>query len=157
MKRILVIPLAVMGLCAIIGLLIGASHSNTCRASDISNNRIIELTNQNRTSPVVEDKLLDKAAQAKADDMAARGYFAHIYQGKTGWDFIKQANYKYWVAGENLGVDFYDSESLVQAWMNSPSHKRNVIDPRFKHIGIGIADGMFQGHRTKFVVEFFSN
>lgn len=137
-----------------IGLLV---TQNKCHASSLASERIIKLTNQYRTTPVVEDQLLDKAAQAKADDMAAHGYFAHIYNGKTAWDFMRESDYHYLFAGENLAVDFRSSESLVQAWMNSPSHKANLTNERFKRTGVGVAEGKYQGKRTKFVVQFFSN
>lgn len=139
--------------------IVGASvaSANTCHASDITSQRIIELTNQNRTAPVVEDLLLDKAAQAKANDMASKGYFAHSYQARTGWDFMRQHNYQYYFVGENLAVDFKSSKALMKAWMNSPSHRANIINPRFNRIGIGIAEGRFQGEKTMFVVQFFSN
>lgn len=151
----LFIAALIIGGVIVVGSVFAANE--TCHASDLTAQRLIELTNQNRISPVAEDQLLDKAAQAKADDMATNGYFAHAYQGRTGWDFLRQYNYHYYFAGENLAVDFSDSESLIQAWMNSPSHRANVVNDRFKHIGIGIAEGMFQGHKTKYVVEFFSN
>lgn len=140
---------------AIVGATVASA--DTCHASDITPQRIIELTNKNRTTRVVEDLLLGKAAQAKANDMASKGYFAHIYQGRTGWDFMRQYNYQYFFTGENLAVDFRSSKPLMKAWMNSPSHRANIVNPRFKRIGVGIAEGKYQGHKTMFVVQFFSN
>lgn len=155
MKVFTILLAFIIGLFVVGGVLVAVTDK--CQASDITASRTIELTNQNRTSPVVEDKLLDKAAQAKADDMAVHGYFSHIYNGKRAWDFMRESKYDYYIAGENLAIDFSSSEALVQAWMNSPTHKANIVNPRFNRIGIGIAEGEYQGHRTKFVVEFFSN
>src|ERR1043165_7971535 len=133
--------LVALVLAALIVAGVVVAGSDTCKASDLTASRIIELTNQNRTTPVVEDQLLDKAAQAKANDMSLREYFAHIYYGRTGWDFIHEYGITYLIAGENLAVGFKGSESLMKAWMNSPGHRANIVDSRFNKIGIGVSSG----------------
>ena len=120
------------------------------------------LTNNARAkvnAPVlITDPLLTKAAQAKADDMAAKGYFAHVSpDGKLPWYWFDKAGYKYEYAGENLAVDFGESEKLVDAWMNSPTHKENILNPHYTQIGIGIAEGLYKGHQATFVVQFFAS
>ncbi len=65
-------------------------------SSAITPQNIISLTNQSRQdynlSALTENNILDKAAQAKADDMLQKGYFAHVTpDGKTPWDFITAA------------------------------------------------------------------
>lgn len=102
------------------------------------------------------DPKLVAAAQAKANDMAARGYFAHIApDGTDPWHWFREAGYDFDYAGENLAVDFSDSGDVERAWMDSPTHRGNILDPRFTHIGIASAQGMYQGRLTTFVVEEF--
>jgi Cysteine-rich secretory protein family len=118
------------------------------------------LTNDDRRdnslSPLVENELLTKAAEAKAQDMAKNGYFAHTSpEGKTPWYWFDQAGYKYTYAGENLAVNFFDSEEVEQAWMNSPTHRANIVKENYTEIGIGIASGIYQGRNTVFVAQLF--
>lgn len=126
----------------------------------INSANIITLTNESRSqyglSSLKENELLRAAAQAKAEDMLAKGYFAHnAPDGKTPWDFIVAAGYNYLQAGENLAVNFTEAEDVEAAWMNSPGHKANILNKNFQEIGIGIAQGQYQGHDAIFVVQEF--
>jgi hypothetical protein len=121
---------------------------------------IIALTNTERASNNVgmlqDDALLDKAAQAKANDMATQGYFSHIGpDGKTPWQWISEAGYQYQYAGENLAVRFIDSADVVNAWMASPTHRANMVKPVYTEIGVGVAQGMFEGQSATYVVQYF--
>ncbi len=129
-------------------------------SSAITEGNIISLTNQSRESYGLGDlkysPVLDKAAQAKADDMLAKGYFSHTTpDGHTPWDFITGAGYTYLMAGENLAVNFTEAENVESAWMNSPGHKANIVNKNFEEIGIGIAQGQYQDHTAIFVVQMF--
>jgi len=129
-------------------------------SSAITEQNIISLTNESRqqfsVAVLTENQILDKAAQAKADDMLAKGYFAHNSpDGRTPWDFITSAGYSYLMAGENLAVNFTEAESVETAWMNSPGHKANILNKNFQDIGIGISQGTYQGHTAIFVVQEF--
>lgn len=122
--------------------------------------QVIALTNderqQNGVGQLAEDTLLDQAAQAKADDMAAKGYFSHVGpDGKQPWAWIAAAGYNYHWAGENLAVRFDDSQQLVSAWMASPTHRANIVKGQYTQIGIGVANGMYQGMPATFIVQFF--
>ncbi len=111
---------------------------------------------QAKVSEVHEDKKLDAAAQAKADDMAAKGYFSHVGpDGALPWTWVLRSGYAYKVAGENLAVRFTDSSDVVHAWMASPSHRANVLKPVYADIGVGVANGMFEGQPATFVVQYF--
>jgi hypothetical protein len=121
---------------------------------------VIALTNDERADNSVgqlrENGQLDAAAQAKADDMAANGYFSHIGpDGKEPWAWITGAGYSYKSAGENLAVRFSDSRDVVEAWMNSPTHRANIVKPVYEEIGVGVAQGTFQGKPATFVVQYF--
>lgn len=129
-------------------------------SSNISPERIIELTNAERAkvglSPLQENKLLSEAARQKAADMFAFNYWSHISPtGKTPWVFFTDVGYKYQYAGENLARDFRDPESVTTAWMNSPSHKENIVNSKYQEIGVAVVDGTLQGAETTLVVQLF--
>ena len=121
---------------------------------------LVDLANKDRS----ENKLgglkinpvLAKAAQLKADDMAAKSYFAHTSPtGVEPWHWFEEAGYKFSYAGENLAVDFSDSSAVNSAWMNSPMHRANILDQHYTEIGIATAQGFYQGRPTTFVVQEF--
>ncbi len=129
-------------------------------SSAITVENIISLTNKSREEYklgiLFENSILNTAAQTKADDMLKNSYFSHNSpDGKTPWNFITKAGYSYLMAGENLAVNFTESESVETAWMNSPGHKANIVNKNFEEIGIGIAQGEYQGHTAIFVVQMF--
>jgi len=131
-------------------------------AANISPERIIELTNQRRAAqglgPVKENALLSEAARRKAGDMFAFNYWAHVSpSGRDPWTFFKEVGYHYVFAGENLARDFKDPESVVQAWMNSPSHRDNLLNNKYQEIGVAVVDGSLQGMETTLVVQLFGS
>lgn len=150
--------LAVFGL----GLfLIRGTTAQILGAVSFEKGQIIELTNSRRAenglSALVENSQLDQAAQAKASDMFAHDYWAHYSpQGKTPWQFINAAGYKYTFAGENLARDFSDPGSVVDAWMNSPSHRSNLLDKNFREIGVAVEKGELGGREGTLVVQMFA-
>lgn len=99
---------------------------------------------------------LEKAAALKLSDMEKNGYFAHTSPaGLTPWSFMDKAGYGYRYAGENLAIHFNDPESEHVAWMKSEKHCQNVLDPRFREIGIAVKKTYFEGRETMLVVEMF--
>lgn len=128
------------------------------QASDnLSTQDILLLVNNDRKSmgmkPLVVDKYLSEVAQAKADDEALNSYFAHYSPtGVRGLSLIKTP---YWIAGENLGLNFNNALSLEASWLASPSHKANLLNPHYTRTGIGISEGFYQGHKVNFIVQFF--
>lgn len=119
------------------------------------------LTNEDRAKAgvptLIEDPQLARAAQLKAEDMAAKGYFAHVDpQGRQPWYWMDQIGYDYSYAGENLAVNFTDSEDVQEAWMNSPTHHANIVKSQYTRVGFGVAQGMYEGRETTFVVQFFA-
>ncbi len=121
---------------------------------------LADLTNQDRlasnTSKLAWNNNLEKAAKLKAEDMLANGYFAHTSpDGVTPWHWLKEVNYNFIYAGENLAVDFTESANVQRAWLNSPKHRENILNSNFTEIGIATVDGYFEGKNTTFVVEFF--
>lgn len=126
----------------------------------IDQKTIIELTNKEREkkglSQVLENEALNKAARLKAENMFAENYWAHFApSGKTPWDFILGAGYRFTFAGENLAKNFYTSEEVVNAWMNSSTHRDNLLNTNYKDIGIAVVEGVLNGQQTTLVVQEF--
>jgi hypothetical protein len=131
-------------------------------ASSILPEQVVTGTNNERTkqelTPLATNQILTEAAAAKANHMFANNYWAHIApDGTTPWVFIKNAGYTYSVAGENLARDFGDTDSMVKAWMDSPTHKENIMNPKYTEIGVAVVDGVLQGEETTLVVQMFGS
>jgi len=129
-------------------------------ASQISPAEVIRLTNIQRANNGLQalktDAQLSAAAAQKASDMFAKNYWAHISPtGTQPWYFITQSGYIYRYAGENLARDFADPNSVVNAWMNSPTHRENLLSNRYSDIGVAVVDGNLSGHDTTLVVQMF--
>lgn len=124
------------------------------------------LTNSDRNvrgvAPLLENPLLDKAAQLKAEDMAAKSYYAHVSpEGYLPFHWLDAVGYKYLNVGENLDLQYAGSETDTEtgvntAFVNSPEHLSNILLPQFTEIGIGVASGMYNGRQATFIVEFFA-
>lgn len=121
---------------------------------------LVTLTNADRATnglhALAVDPLLVAAAQKKADDMAAKGYFAHVTpEGYQPWHFLELVGYRYEAAGENLAVNFDESEDVSKAWMDSPTHRENILRGQYTHVGIAVARGTYKGREATFVAQFF--
>lgn len=134
------------------------------KASDITTQNIIDKTNQIRVlqglEPLKVDQSLSQAANLKSVNMINRNYFDHYKFGLTPWIIIKNAGYDYDLAGENLAMDFKTSEGVVDAWLNSPTHRKNILNDNFEDIGVGIVKGEFtdedgSAHQTIMVTQMF--
>ena len=121
---------------------------------------LIDLANEERTEAelptLTRNPLLTQAATLKAQHMVENGYFDHTSpEGVAPWDWFDAVGYDYAYAGENLAIHFFDSERVHEAWMNSPTHRANILQDKFTEIGIATARGEFNGHTTTFVVQMF--
>lgn len=104
------------------------------------------------------DSKLQKIAERKAADMAEKGYFSHTGpEGKKIGDWAKESGYKFGIFGENLAEGFEDEEDVLRAWMASPSHRKNILEPKYENIGIGIAKGEYRGKQVLFVAAFYAS
>jgi uncharacterized protein YkwD len=110
---------------------------------------INERRAQSGAPPVAHNAKLATAAQRHAGDMVSRGYFSHTAPGGTDFiDRIAGTGYtqgvRYWLVGENLawGSGSLSTPSqLVQAWMDSPSHRQNLLRDRYREVGLGAVSG----------------
>lgn len=121
---------------------------------------VVDLTNAERvelSAPVLSRSAkLDEAARLKAEHMAKNEYFAHHSpDGISPWYWFEQVAYRYAHAGENLAIHFKDSDAVIAAWMDSPTHRANIANSNYTEIGVGTARGTYEGHQTVFVVQLF--
>lgn len=132
------------------------------RGAALARAGVLHWTNLSRSSAgrtlLREQTPLDAAAEAKLADMFARAYFAHENPDGEGIAVaVKEAGYVSLRVGENLALgNFASDEKLVAAWMESPGHRANILDPRFTEIGIAVGPGTFQGQRTWMAVQVFA-
>lgn len=92
------------------------------------------------------DGALAKAAAAHSRDMAAKNYFSHNSKtGKSPFDRMKTAGYRYDYAGENIAAGFRTPKSVVTAWLKSTGHCKNIMNSKFTELGVGYATGGYYG------------
>ena len=107
--------------------------------------------------PLFENEKLNKAALAKANDMFLNQYFEHISpSGISPGELVQNYGYEYIIAGENLILGNFASEKdLVQAWMDSPGHRANILNDRYTEIGVAIIKGEYEGSTVWIGVQEF--
>lgn len=119
-------------------------------ADDLSLGNISVSVNNERSvrnlASLSSNDKLSRAAQIKSDDMQARHYFSHTDpEGDYIWPLITNEGYSpYLQLGENLAIEFYNTESLISAWMNSPTHRANILNENFRDQGMGLTLGNVQ-------------
>jgi len=129
--------------------------------SPFSPANIIDATNEQRIQaglpPLKTNDKLAESSKLKVEDMITNDYFAHTSpSGKTVADLGNEVGYDYVVMGENLALgNFTDVNDLMQAWMNSPEHKANILNPSYEDMGAYAAQGMYQGREVWFAVQHF--
>ncbi|WP_371068943.1 CAP domain-containing protein [Sediminibacillus sp. JSM 1682029] len=106
---------------------------------------VVELTNQERAKqgldPLEIDTELSKVAREKSADMARNGYFDHNSPTYgSPFDMMKQFGISYNTAGENIAKGQRTPEEVVNAWMNSEGHRKNILNGNFTHIGVGYVE-----------------
>ena len=131
-------------------------------ATDISVEMLFSLTNNERKSkdlpPLVLNEQLSKAAMLKGTNMLEKDYWAHnAPDGTTPWKFIKEVNYDYVYAGENLARGFTTSSDIIKAWIASPTHRDNMFSQNYSDIGFAVLEGELVGEDTTLVVEMFGS
>ena len=128
--------------------------------ADITKTSLIQLANDARReagqSPLIANSKLDQAAYLKALDMLDHDYFSHNSpNGITPWFWFSEAEYDYKYAGENLAIGFVDSQEVNTAWLESPSHRKNILNDKYSEIGLAVVTGEFKGGETTIVVQLF--
>lgn len=113
-------------------------------ASEMSQGALLSGTNAARGANGLGgfslNSQLNNSAQAKAQHMATNDYWAHVApDGTQPWYFFTQAGYSYIRAGENLAYGFTTSQGTIDGWMNSASHRANILGD-YAEVGFGIVN-----------------
>jgi hypothetical protein len=129
--------------------------------ADITKIALENFANETRQSmgltALVENQKLNEAARMKAENMVKNNYFAHTSPtGVSPWHWFSEAGYNYKYAGENLAVGFYESEEVYNAWLNSPLHRENILNPNYKEVGTAVLFGFGPNNAVVVVQEFAS-
>lgn len=134
---------------------------NYTEGAGINPVRVFEVTNSERKNNgsviLTWNDVLAKAADTKAKDMFLKQYFAHNSpEGKTPADLVSEAGYDYIKTGENLALGvFKDEDDLVKAWMDSPGHRENILNPKFRELGVAVVSGYYKGDKVIIAVQEF--
>jgi uncharacterized protein YkwD len=118
---------------------------------------IVDLTNQVRAqyglAPLRVNSGLVAAAQLHSGDMARAGVMDHTLPGVADPTLESRAaavGYNYSWLGENIAFNYSDDPAVVAAWMNSPSHRANILSPHYTEMGVGISwDNQGQPYYTE--------
>lgn len=108
--------------------------------------QVIDLTNRERAknglSPLKADWQLSRVARYKSVDMRDKRYFSHTSPTYgSPFTMMKNFNISYRAAAENIAAGQTTPSEVVQEWMKSPGHRKNILDARMTHIGVGYAKG----------------
>lgn len=138
-------------------LLVNSSSDTT-----LSLKKVISFTNKARKDngdlkPLIENSMLDFSAEKKLEDLFREQYFEHISPKGVGVaDLGRDAGYDYIIIGENLALgNFKDDASLVEAWMESPGHRANILNRQYTDIGVAVGRGIYKGQETWIAVQHF--
>ena len=136
-----------------------AAH-RTKSVAELFSQRVLELTNVERSKaglqPLKLQANLRDSATWKAHDMAVHNYFSHEdADGRDFSDRICSFGYQAWRAlGENIAAGQDTPEQVVDSWMHSPGHRKNILNPAFTEIGIGYALDSHSEYSVYWVQEF---
>lgn len=137
-----------------------AKQSVLAYATSMSRGDLLSAANASRAAnglgPFILHGQLNNSAQAKAQHMADNNYWAHVApDGTQPWYFFEAAGYNYSRAGENLAYGFSTSYATNEGWMNSPSHRANVLGS-YNDVGFGIVNAPnYQGGENTIVVAHY--
>jgi uncharacterized YkwD family protein/spore coat assembly protein SafA len=110
---------------------------------------VIRLVNDvrkaNGLKPLLQDWQLSRVARYKSQDMRDLGYFSHTSPTYgSPFNMMKSFGISYKTAGENIAKGYATPKAVVDAWMNSPGHRANILNPSYTHIGVGfVASGNY--------------
>lgn len=108
--------------------------------------RVVELVNKERAKyglrPLTLNKELSRVARYKSQDMVDRNYFDHVspFYGDP-FNMMQMFGFDYQIAGENIAYGYPTPEAVMNAWMNSPGHRANILDSDYTEIGVGFVAG----------------
>ena len=130
------------------------------RESDVQVTQLLTDTNKEREKDGLSDlqinAQLSDAAFLKAQDMFKEQYWAHVSpSGIQPWKWFGDVGYNYSFAGENLAKNYPTADETVAAWMNSPTHRANILKKEYVDVGFAVMDGTLNGEQTTLVVALY--
>ncbi len=130
--------------------------------SFLTKDGIFYWTNEKRVSSssfpaFYSSSLLDQVAQSRLEDMFDQQYFDHVSpQGVEVSQVALSLGYEYIAVGENIALgNFKDDKALVEAWMDSPGHRENILSGNYTEMGIAAGKSMYEGRPTWIGVQIF--
>lgn len=131
------------------------------RVINITSTGLLASTNEKRAEAGVTilrvDEKLSHAAEKKAQDIISNQYWDHISpDGVEPWDWLDETGYAYEVAGENLAKNFTTAGGVVSGWMNSESHRENMLNPRYTEVGFATVSGNLDGRPATITVALYA-
>ncbi len=135
-------------------------YPNTGLVTSKITDQLYELINQERIvndlDPLIINEELIASAERKVQDMVDQQYFSHIGPGGTKpWEWINKDNYNFTHMGENLAMDFSSATVVHSAFLNSPSHKANILHKDYTNIGMALVVAELEGRETIVLVQFY--
>ena len=108
--------------------------------------QVFNLVNEEREkqglSPLKYSKELEAVAYAHSKDMAEKNFFSHTnLEGLSPFDRMSNAGLSYSYAAENIAAGQTTASAVMNSWMNSDGHRKNILNPNLTEIGIGVANG----------------
>ncbi|ENY8659923.1 CAP domain-containing protein [Clostridioides difficile] len=105
---------------------------------------VVDLVNIERAkaglNPLTLDSSISNVATKKSQDMIDNNYFSHNSPTYgSPFDMLKKFGISYKTAGENIAMGQKIPKEVVNAWMNSEGHRKNIMNPNFSKIGVGVA------------------
>ncbi len=118
----------------------------------------LQRMSQGALSTLSENEQLSRAALVRMHDMFNKQYFDHVSPtGVQPSAIVSETGYSYITFGENIALgDFTSDKALVDAWMNSPHHRENILNAGFTEIGIAVGKSYYQGKLTWIAVQEFA-
>ena len=123
----------------------------TAKIADLAavRQQILEAVNaarrEHRLRPLTLDPRLNAAAQKHAEDLRDRLFYGHqAPEGTMPRERVQAAGYPVQAVGENIAEGQFTVAEVMDGWLKSPGHRRNILEPRFTHLGVGLAIGGFQ-------------
>lgn len=112
---------------------------------------VVKLVNQERSKvglpPLKENWELSRVARYKSEDMITKNYFSHTSPTYgSPFQMMKDFGISYQAAGENIAAGQRTPAEVVEAWMNSEGHRKNILSPTYTEIGVGYVKGGSYGH-----------
>jgi uncharacterized protein YkwD len=130
-------------------------------SATLTKEAVIDGTNAERRArgldPLSENSLLNDIAYTRARDMLEKQYFAHVSPtGSQASDVAREVGYRYKIIAENLAAgNFLSARKMVEGWMQSPGHRKNILTADVTEIGVAIVKGKMHGRKTVIGVQIF--